>query len=352
MTCRSDKTSFEFDAVSPVVGDGVRYYVKNPHAIMMLSNAIGRSHQEIARGTDQADSKGEERSRVDAWVHDRVRGRSRPVMADGCPHVAQERGKRLQCGNGLDRTVRSRRGQARGRAGGSQGTAQPWGWHVSASIKVINRSEWPTWLVRWMVRKACADAGVTRYEWTQVRRSRPWFSGRGGRRDGHGGCNRRALRSLRASWLFRYFAYGPNSPSACWEHIPHTSVAVLAKLIRHEVEHAASPDDYQKFGKWVAEAHCNEMAAKWVNGLAEQWPTVLRDWLRLAREERQRTCKPDASERAAKRLAERAELLKQWQRRLKLAQTKVRKYRASCKAIERRMAATSGGKKYSPNGGT
>ena len=218
---------------------------------------------------------------------------------------------------------------------------------MSASIKVVNRSEWPTWLVRWLVRKACADAGVTQYTWTQVRRNRSWFSGRGGRYEGHGGCNRRALKARNATWLFHYFGY--KRENSCRDHIPHTSVAVLAKLIRHEVEHAGEghPRHFRKddgsMDRWLMEMHCNEMAAKWVNGMTDDLPKIMAEWRALARKDRAANRKPSTDDKRAKRLALRTEQLHEWERRMKLAATKVKKYRAVVRRMERQAAIKAPG---------
>lgn len=214
---------------------------------------------------------------------------------------------------------------------------------MSASIKVENRSQWPTWLIRWIVRKASADAGVTQYTWTQKRRGRGFF-GRGGRFDGYGGVARRFLTARSATWLFHYFKY--KQENSCRDHVPHSTIAVLCKVIRHEVEHAGEghPRHFRKDDGsrdvWLMEMHCNEMAAKWVNSL--DWPGVYREWIGLARAERARTAKPAPDLRIAKLRDKHADALKTWERKLKLAQGKVRKYRQRVTATERRMVAISG----------
>jgi hypothetical protein len=131
---------------------------------------------------------------------------------------------------------------------------------------------------------------------------------------------------------------------AIGEWIPHSPVALLAFLIRHEVAHARGGEGYppefrHRDGRCKLsdmEDACNEAAGRWVRSLAEQWPEVLAEWRRMAR-----AAKPKPVNRTAQTRERHAESLENWSRRLKLAQTKVRKYRTLLKATERRMAARS-----------
>lgn len=214
---------------------------------------------------------------------------------------------------------------------------------VRMGIKIQNNSHWPTWLVRWMGRKAASDAGVTQWTLDMKPGQNKTWGGRGGRRDARVWCQRRALKAAHATWLFRYFGY--KEGNSCRDHIPHTTIALLAKIIRHEVEHAGEghPSNFRKTNgrhdDWLMEMHCNEMAAKWVNGLTDRWwSEVYPEWKRLARAEREAAKLVDKTD---KRIEETTYRLAEWSRKLKLAQTKVKKYRTRLAAQERRAATRS-----------
>lgn len=207
-------------------------------------------------------------------------------------------------------------------------------------VRVTNNAEkdWPTWLVRWLVRRACADAGVKVYHWTQKSCRQPGKAwGRGGSRDGYGGCSRRATRA-QSAWRplvdFRF-------KDAPVEMIPCSSVATLAFIIRHEVAHARGaeghPSEFIKNGRCdnaQMEDACNEAAGRFVRALAMDFPAVLEEWVRLARRAR-----PARVDRTARTLAKHQDALEAWSRRLKTAQAKVKKYRALVRGTERRLAA-------------
>lgn len=212
------------------------------------------------------------------------------------------------------------------------------------SVSIINRSEWPTWLIRWFVQRSAADAGITwAYQWTQ-KSHRGSYYGRGWRHKGHGGVVRR---------------YIPPRPDA--EHvikdprfktddafpIPHSPVAVLAFLIRHEVEHAVDghPSEFRERSRtrrYDMEYICNGTASEWVCSLKEKWPEIFKEWRRLARADREKNRAPLPFERSLARFKKKADLLKKWERKLKIAQTKVKKLKKSIKAFETRHAATTG----------
>lgn len=177
----------------------------------------------------------------------------------------------------------------------------------------------------------------------------------------------RALNATRFVWYEQY-----SHENSCREHVPHTSVAALAFLIRHEVEHAIQagghPRDFRKpngtTDVWLMEMHCDEMAAKFVNSL--DWAVVLRDWLRLARDERTAVkCKRAPEKRVAAMHRRRLIQLAEWEGKLALAtrlcdespyrkamltmaKNKVRRYRRLLASAERRAnpiaaAAVKGG---------
>lgn len=206
-------------------------------------------------------------------------------------------------------------------------------------VRVENRSEWPDWLVRWVVRRACSDAGVKVYRWTQVRRSRPRFSGEGWGARGRGGCNRRGVKTARA-WQ----RLADRRTPGCVEWIPMSPVADLAFLIRHEVAHARGAEgdigarEFRRGGLHDMEDACNEAAGRFVRALAADWPAVLAEWRAIARRERERA-RPAVVDRTQATRDKHAASLDAWQRKLKLAQTKVRKYRALMNAADRRLAA-------------
>ena len=217
---------------------------------------------------------------------------------------------------------------------------------MKRSTRIINRSEWPTWLVRWLVRKAAADAKIAwPYEWTQRSTSRGW-RGRGWNRAGWGSVFRRTIDSREATWLHKDYRFKSDDVFP----IPHSPVAVLAFLIRHELEHAndGHPSKFRKESRvkrYDMEFICNATASEWVLGLREQWPAIRKEWLALARKERNKK-RRDPEERTRRNHARRLALLATWERALKTASTKVKKYRRAVKAAETRMAAAQGAKRH------
>lgn len=209
-------------------------------------------------------------------------------------------------------------------------------------VRVTNNAsrDWPDWLVRWIVRRACADAGITSYRWTQKScgAGRTWW-GKGGINYGRGGCERRCDRARNAYRVVTDARF----KGAPVEWIPMSSVATLAFLIRHEVAHARGaegyPGDYAKLkggrvDHAAMEDACNEAAGRFVRALAMDFPAVLEEWVRLARRAR-----PARVDRTARTLAKHQDALDAWNRRLKTAQAKVKKYRALVRGTERRLAA-------------
>lgn len=211
-------------------------------------------------------------------------------------------------------------------------------------IRVTNRSEWPDWLVRWIVRRACQDAGITEYEWTMKScgQSRCWW-GRGGSRHGRGGVARRvweAKTAMRRIVDPRYQDYG------VW--VPHTPVAVLAFIIRHEVAHARGaeghPSDFRVQGgtrrrirRADMEDICNDAGGRFVSWMSDHWPEIRAEWRRLAK-----AARPPKVNRTKFTRDKHAASLARWQGKLRLAQAKVTKYRRLLASTERRLAATSG----------
>lgn len=218
---------------------------------------------------------------------------------------------------------------------------------MKRSTRIINRSEWPTWLVRWLVRKAAADAKITwPYEWTQRSTSCGW-RGRGGRNDGWGSVFRRTITSFEgATWLYKDHRYKTDDVFP----IPHSPVAVLAFLIRHEMEHAndGHPSKFRNGSRVKAydmEFVCNATASEWVLRLREEWPAIRKEWLALARKERNKQ-RRDPEERVRRNHERRIALRDMWERKLKIATTKVKKYRRAVKAAGMRMAAAQGAKRH------
>ncbi len=210
-------------------------------------------------------------------------------------------------------------------------------------VRVTNNAEkdWPTWLVRWIVRRACADAGIKAYHWTQksAGAGRGWW-GRGGSNYGYGGVERRAD-AARSAWRP---VIDPRFKDAPVEMIPCSSVATLAFLIRHEIAHARGAEghrqEYLKGGKIdraSMEDACNEAAGRFVRALAMDFPAVLAEWVRLARRAR-----PARVDRTSLTLAKHQDALEAWTKKLKTAQTKVKKYRSLVRGTERRLAARNG----------
>ena len=230
---------------------------------------------------------------------------------------------------------------------------------MGVSIKVENRDpRWPDWLVRWIVRRACADAGVRKYSWVQKERTSPGGGGwgRGGPSSGYGGCGRRSLLARYATVLVR----DPRFKRAPAYRLPSSPVAELAFLIRHEAGHArgaegdpARPEYRRADGRQddrAMEDACNDAASRFVLRLGASMADVRAEWMALARADRARTkaraARRAAVDRTARTRAAHAAKAVEWAARAealarsaKAAAKRATRYRGLARAAERRMAA-------------
>jgi hypothetical protein len=150
------------------------------------------------------------------------------------------------------------------------------------------------------------------------------------------------IKSREATWLHKDHRFKTDDVFP----MPYSPVAVLAFLIRHEVEHAndGHPSKFEKGDRtrrYDMEYICNATASEWVLKLREEWPSIRKEWLAIARKERSKSRK-DPADRTRRNYEKKVALRDAWERKLKIATTKVRKYRRAVMSAERRIAAAQG----------
>lgn len=101
---------------------------------------------------------------------------------------------------------------------------------------------------------------------------------------------------------------------------PHLEVTKVMVFEPEMIQAGGHPSQFRKANgsrdRWAMEMHCNEMAAKWVNSLTEQWPVILREWLKLARAERQATtAKRDPTRKRLAKVEAHLDAMRTWERK-------------------------------------
>lgn len=177
---------------------------------------------------------------------------------------------------------------------------------------------------RWAAKQIGLDGKVLRTLTVEVgyRKSARWKNG-----DTWGGWYKHSKRLVQVL-LGRNVSYptpaGHNRSEA--DRFANDEWELFVKLLAHELEHARA---YSVAQTWEERARLNHeprvRSVDWRTLLAfrEARETLLADWLR---ERPQRPAKPKPSI-VDRRAARAAQLLAAWERRLKMAKTKVRKYR-------------------------
>jgi len=218
---------------------------------------------------------------------------------------------------------------------------------------IINRSAWPTPALKvlcgWLLTNAAFDSGQVPY--TFVFRSTRTIHTWRGRGSSHGQTITLSRRfQPREGWPWRLRDH--RFKWAC-EEVYRSRLEVLVGLMGHELEHAMEgrPQRFLTNGRIDRarmEFHCNQAGQRAVEALRRDWP-VLRTRIKRALhdERRHRSAAKLASHARChdpeRKLVHAQQKLKQWGARLKLAQTKVRRYRRQVAYYERRAAAKGPG---------
>ena len=210
--------------------------------------------------------------------------------------------------------------------------------------EVINRSRWPDIFVKHIARFCAQKTGVSkkgRYGFTVKRASyRQRWSGRGGITFGRMSLPRRAYGP-------DFFPYQSGYSTYKWVNKkPLYSMGELfLMVIAHEMTHATDGnplnfrDGSSNYDMATCENHTHHRAHDIVEMYRKDRVKIMRRIraeMRKAREKAKvKKRKPTTDEKRAKSLAAQ----KRWERKLKLAQTKVAKYKRSVSACDRAIAA-------------
>lgn len=211
-------------------------------------------------------------------------------------------------------------------------------------MEIINKSQWPDAFVsvvsRWLWKRlGRTDPHAAKYVFT-FRAPSPErdVHGRAGRSKGFMRLGRRtkgAAKGLRKDWRF---AWAPEYPI-------NGMLEAFVFLLAHELRHG-HPDNYALWStgrRQGGEHDANHWAWEQVEVFREVWPLIRREILTARRLTRQRVREQKLRE-AEKRLAKNApetklarvlELRKQWERKCKLAQTKLKKLKRRESALRR-----------------
>ncbi len=216
--------------------------------------------------------------------------------------------------------------------------------HQPPRQKIINRSNWPDHfvdvVVPWILRRAYPDRprGYT-VTLPAFRNCNTW-AGTATRHDQRTRINRRFTFHAGFPFETSYRKYA-NMPVVTIRCRLETFVLIVAHEAAHGPVHYKHADGTRD--QRTIEEKCELIARQTVAAFREAWPNEIRPAIRKrilaakARRARKAARKgPDA------KLAQAEALLAKWETKLKMAKTKVAKYRRQARAQERRIAASTG----------
>lgn len=210
-------------------------------------------------------------------------------------------------------------------------------------LTVINRTKWPTPAIKILGKWICWHAGITwNYQITLGNSRRGWY-GRGG------SCSQTTHLDRRYRLKFPYKIEDSritNGPT----YLVNSRLELLVFLLAHEACHAngGKPSEYRnketrRVDRQSMEYDCNLFGMETVKALREEWKELRpRIMAAMRRERDQKNRKRDPDARLLKNLERARDTLVKWERKLKLASTKVKKYRQKIRYYEGRTAARSG----------
>jgi hypothetical protein len=219
-------------------------------------------------------------------------------------------------------------------------------------IRIINRSAWPTpalgVLCRWLCKLAAFDNGKSGYTFVfrDTRNTAVWR--------GRGALHKQTITMHRhfqppSGWPWR-----ARDPRFQWatEEVYRNRLEALVGLMGHELGHAMDgrPELFEKNGRVDRarmEFRCNRAGQRAVEALRRDWPLLRSAIQRVLRRGHARAAVAQAAARGRRydperKLVHAQQMLKQWSAKLKLAQTKIRRYRKQVAYYERRAAAKRG----------
>ena len=196
-------------------------------------------------------------------------------------------------------------------------------------LTIKNTTSWPDPALRVMTRWVLKRAGIKDWYKLRVTNSRGW---RGVCLGAHRCTIRLSRRYKPDKWpVVHKYAGRKSFP----EIVLRTRLEVLVHLLAHEIYHSAQAREVGgwKAPEWDAENWANHTMA----AFREDWAELRHHIMAEMREVRQRSQKHEGSkdDRKAEHLRG---LLEDWQRKAKLAGTKIKKYKVAIARVERRAA--------------
>lgn len=218
-------------------------------------------------------------------------------------------------------------------------------------IIITNRSRWNDIFVKHVARFCARKTGLWKkfskrwmrageYNFTIKRASRKWRRGRAHEYGGNMTCHRECRPSYPVT--DRYWTYK-------WSkgYLIHSSVEMFVMIMAHEFLHATAgaPSKFRgsdgRYDRAAMEAKTHRLAHEIVAMWRKERRAVMGRVLAEMRSERAKKKKKRAKPTTSVKRDKSAAMLAKWERKLKLAKTKVAKYRRSVAACDRHISATA-----------
>lgn len=212
-------------------------------------------------------------------------------------------------------------------------------------LTIVNRSGWPDWFVKPVARWIAARAGIDRaYQLNLVgTRDTRRLAGRA-----WGHCSRVRVHrrfSPHGGWPYttKYWKY-----KWSFTYQLHNRLEAFVDIVAHEMFHATGghPSKFRKDGRTdVAsmEMACERFSKATVEAFRVEWPALRAKCIaELRRDRDRRKAKVIAKSDPTPKLDRAAKNLANWQRKAKLAATKIKKYKQQVRYYEGRVAAKKG----------
>jgi hypothetical protein len=200
-------------------------------------------------------------------------------------------------------------------------------------MKIVNRSQWPTWALKVLCRWVAARSDVPRrYTFTFRSTSRGGWRGTGAKFWQTIRLARRYRPAKGWPMTSRYYTAGKTRSN--FPEVTHrTNLELLVGLMCHEARHSTTHDEFL----------CEVAEVKGLEAFRLEWP-IIRQRLKEARREHQALRQRHHEKRSdpSPKLESSMKLLAMWQRKAKLARTKIKKYERLIRYYSGKVAAKVG----------
>ncbi len=197
-------------------------------------------------------------------------------------------------------------------------------------LKIINRSQWPDWAIKVLARWVCGQIKELppRYTITMKQTCRKVGYLRGtGWRSGQTIRLHRRYQPYDGKWpMVHRYPWAGKTRSNFPEQVHRSRLELLVGIMAHECRHTSTYD----------EITCEHTENRVVEYFRQEWPTIRAQLKAAGREARIAKPMPDLTD---KKLAAATAAMERWQRKAKLARTKIRKYERQVRYYSGRIAA-------------